>query len=163
MHAVGVAIGLGIDRATGRIRPPLAYWAGAAGGFGFPAGHTTAVTVAAGLIGWTVTRHLRSVRGRVVVWVVAAAWAGGVGWSRVWLGVHWPTDVRGAGCSQARSSRCPHGAARRVACGRAAAAAGRYPLTRAPSSAPIRKVAVRASAPPTTIRVAALHRELPPM
>ena len=49
--SVGVATGLGINRATGRIRPPLARWAGAAGGFGFPSGHTTAATVAAGLIG----------------------------------------------------------------------------------------------------------------
>ena len=93
--SVGVAIGLGINRATGRVRPPLADWAGAAGGFAFPSGHTTAATVAAGLVGWTVARHLKSVRGRVVVWLVAAVWAGSVGWSRVWLGVHWPTDVLG--------------------------------------------------------------------
>lgn len=71
--SVGAATGLGINRATGRIRPLLAHWAGAAGGFGFPSGHTTAATVAAGLIGWTVSRHLRSVRGRVVVWVAATA------------------------------------------------------------------------------------------
>ena len=93
--SVGVVIGLGINRATGRVRPPLADWAGAAGGFAFPSGHTTVATVAAGLVGWTVARHLKFVRGRVVVWVVAAVWAGGVGWSRVWLGVHWPTDVLG--------------------------------------------------------------------
>jgi membrane-associated phospholipid phosphatase len=92
---LGVAIGLGINRSTGRVRPPLADWAGAAGGFAFPSGHTTAATVAAGLVGWTVSRHLKSARGRAAVWVAASAWALGVGWSRVWLGVHWPTDVLG--------------------------------------------------------------------
>ncbi|PVU81185.1 phosphoesterase [Cellulomonas sp. WB94] len=93
--SVGVALGLGINRATARIRPPLTDWAGAAGGFAFPSGHTTAATVAAGLVAWTVSRHLKRASGRVAVWVAASAWAAGVGWSRVWLGVHWPTDVLG--------------------------------------------------------------------
>jgi undecaprenyl-diphosphatase len=93
--SVGVALGLVVNRLTGRVRPPLADWAGAAGGFAFPSGHTTAATVAAGLVGWTISRHLTTTRGRAAVWVVALAWAGGVGWSRVWLGVHWPTDVLG--------------------------------------------------------------------
>jgi membrane-associated phospholipid phosphatase len=92
---LGVAIGLEINHSTGRVRPPVADWAGAAGGFAFPSGHTTAATVAAGLVAWTVSRHLTSARGRAAVWIAASAWALGVGWSRVWLGVHWPTDVLG--------------------------------------------------------------------
>jgi membrane-associated phospholipid phosphatase len=30
-----------------------------------------------------------------VIWAAAALYAAVIGWSRIWLGVHWPTDVLG--------------------------------------------------------------------
>jgi len=93
MGAVGTAVGLAINMLVGRVRPPRGDWAGAAGGFALPSGHTTAATIAAGLIAWSVTRRLRTTPARAAVWVAAVGWAAAVGWSRVWLGVHWPTDV----------------------------------------------------------------------
>jgi undecaprenyl-diphosphatase len=71
----------------------LGDWWGAAGGPAFPSGHTTAATIAAGTLAWALSERVRSRRGRIVVWSSAFLVAGLVGWSRMWLGVHWPSDV----------------------------------------------------------------------
>lgn len=81
-----------------RLRPPMADWAGPAGGFAFPSGHTTAATVGAAVLAWALCLRVSSRGVRTVIWAVAVLCALGVGWSRVWLGVHWPTDVLGAWC-----------------------------------------------------------------
>ena len=93
LGGLGVIVGLQLNRVVGRARPLPGDWAGAAGGFSFPSGHTTAATLAAGLVAWSVSRRVKHFRVQVLVWVGAGAWAAAVGWSRVWLGVHWPTDV----------------------------------------------------------------------
>lgn len=89
----GVLVGLGLNRLVGRERPVPDQWAGPAGGPSFPSGHTTAAVVGAVLLAWALTRRTESRRSQVLIWALAAVWALGVGWSRVWLGVHWPTDV----------------------------------------------------------------------
>jgi len=91
--SLGIWIGLLVNHAVGRERPPLGDWWGAAGGPAFPSGHTTAATIAAGTVAWAVSERVRSRRGRVVVWSSAVLVAALVGWSRTWLGVHWPSDV----------------------------------------------------------------------
>ncbi|MCS0600936.1 phosphatase PAP2 family protein [Streptomyces sp. LP11] len=61
----------------------------------FPSGHAMTATVVAGLLLWLLHRHGA---GRAV-WRTAVAVAlvsvPGVGVTRVWLGVHWPSDVVG--------------------------------------------------------------------
>lgn len=91
--ALCVWLGLAVNHAVGRERPPVVDWWGAAGGPSFPSGHTTAATVVAATFAWAATARVRSARGRTLVWCTAAAYALAVGWSRVWLGVHWPSDV----------------------------------------------------------------------
>ncbi|MGO8725996.1 MAG: phosphatase PAP2 family protein [Streptosporangiaceae bacterium] len=77
----------------GRVRPPVADWAGAAGGPSFPSGHSTASTLFALACGWALASRVPGRWPCRAVWTAAAVYAAAVGWSRIWLGVHWPTDV----------------------------------------------------------------------
>jgi len=90
----GIAARLAVSILVSRARPPAIDWAGAAGGYAFPSGHTTAATLGAAALAWAVS-HQRPRVVRLTVWSLAAVYAAAVGWSRVWLGVHWPLDVVG--------------------------------------------------------------------
>jgi undecaprenyl-diphosphatase len=74
-----------------RQRPPSDIWLIKVVGTSFPSGHATqsvATFVALALVGASLLPKCRV--GALVAAVVLAA---GVGWSRVYLGVHWATDV----------------------------------------------------------------------
>ncbi|MFG3100868.1 phosphatase PAP2 family protein [Streptomyces sp. NPDC048182] len=61
----------------------------------FPSGHALTVTVVCGLLVWLLG-HYGAARGpRLAALAVAAVSVAGVGATRVWLGVHWATDVLG--------------------------------------------------------------------
>ncbi|MEV0413546.1 phosphatase PAP2 family protein [Streptomyces sp. NPDC050448] len=77
-----------------RPRPPVADWAAHASGFAFPSGHATTSAIVAGLLAWAARRAAAPATARLC-WAVAACWAIAVGLSRIYLGVHWPTDVLG--------------------------------------------------------------------
>lgn len=95
--AAALAIGVRLWMSVGfdRPRPPTIDWAGTAGGFAYPSGHTSAATIGAGALGWALYRHLNQRWARIAVWVAVVVYAGTVGWTRIWLGVHWPLDVVG--------------------------------------------------------------------
>jgi membrane-associated phospholipid phosphatase len=82
-----------LNHLVARARPPVADWAGGAAGMSFPSGHTTAATLAALTAAWALAARARPGWPRRALWTGTAVWAAAVGWSRVWLGVHWPTDV----------------------------------------------------------------------
>ncbi len=73
-----------------RVRPDL--WLRAAvSGESFPSGHALASTVIYGLVAYTVARRWpghTTLVGAIAALVVAA-----IAWSRLYLGVHWPSDV----------------------------------------------------------------------
>jgi undecaprenyl-diphosphatase len=61
--------------------------------FSFPSGHSLFSMVLYGLIAYTlVTRRSRPGR-RMLIVLCAAAMIACIGLSRIYLGVHWPTDV----------------------------------------------------------------------
>jgi len=91
--AVGQLLRLTVNHAVGRPRPPDALHLVGAGGFAFPSGHTTTATLGYGLIAVLVVALFPGARRWAALAVVVLAAA--VGLSRVYLGVHWPTDVFG--------------------------------------------------------------------
>jgi membrane-associated phospholipid phosphatase len=77
-----------------RNRPPIPFAVIAADGFSFPSGHATGIAAGVCLCAWMLTRWLITWwAGRVVVWTVAIGVAAVIGFSRVYLGVHYVSDV----------------------------------------------------------------------
>jgi membrane-associated phospholipid phosphatase len=91
----GQVVRLSINQQIARPRPPLALRLVIAGGHSFPSGHTTSATIGYGLLAVLVIRLWPGNRRwfPVVVTLLAVGLALAVGVSRVYLGVHWPTDV----------------------------------------------------------------------
>lgn len=91
--AVGQAIRLGLATVIGRHRPPMSDWAWHAGGPALPSGHTTTSALVAALLCVALRGHSRHRIVRAVAASAAVLWAVGVAVTRVYLGVHWPSDV----------------------------------------------------------------------
>jgi membrane-associated phospholipid phosphatase len=90
--AIGGLLSAGLKVMVARARPvfpdPIAH----AGGYAFPSGHALTAMVGAGCAVVLLHPRLRG-RARAVLWVAAGAFALLVGLDRVFLGVHYLTDV----------------------------------------------------------------------
>ena len=89
---LGQGVRLLIAYTVDRHRPARPDWAAAASGPAYPSGHTTASAVVAALICVAAARAGQG-RKRVALQAAALCWAVLVGLTRIYLGVHWPTDV----------------------------------------------------------------------
>lgn len=96
---VGGAVEQTFKFLVGRPRPRGVNW-------GFPSGHVTAAATFAVILLYILSRERLSPAVRGIVTALAVALVAGVGFARVLLNAHWPTDVLGgvllgAGCAAA--------------------------------------------------------------
>jgi membrane-associated phospholipid phosphatase len=79
-----------------RERPPIPFAVITEKGFSFPSGHAAGTAAVFPLAAWLLTRYLiKSWIPQVVVWTVTIGLTGAVGLSRIYLGVHYVSDVLG--------------------------------------------------------------------
>lgn len=93
--ALGTVVQQGLKSAIGRARPVWPDPVDSAHYAAFPSGHAMTATVVCGLLLWLL--HLYDAGGilRRTALALAVVSVVGVGLTRVWLGVHWPSDVVG--------------------------------------------------------------------
>ena len=90
------ALGMsGLKLLIGRERPTIVEHIEVVGGLSFPSGHTLIAAVLYPTLGMLIASNLRQRHLKVFVVVVAALLALIVGLTRVFIGVHYPSDVLG--------------------------------------------------------------------
>lgn len=91
----GIAAELGIKRMFRRSRPSMLEHLERVSSTSFPSGHAMAASSLYLTLAFVASRGRTTRRHRAALLGSAAALAGGIGLTRVYLGVHWPTDVLG--------------------------------------------------------------------
>ncbi|GAA2604852.1 phosphatase PAP2 family protein [Streptomyces axinellae] len=92
---LAVLVSTAAKELTERHRPPARLWAIPEDGFCYPSRHTVIATAVLLILTWMLAARLASRAARAAGWLGAGALCWLVGASRVYLAVHWPTDVLG--------------------------------------------------------------------
>jgi len=82
-----------IKRLTHRARPPARFGLVHAGGYAFPSGHATQAAAVWGAFAFLAALALTTWPRKVAAWTIAVIITGAVGLTRLYLGVHWLSDV----------------------------------------------------------------------
>jgi undecaprenyl-diphosphatase len=77
-------------------RPPTVDWLVSAGGFSFPSGHAVTSSLVGGALAWLIGSAVGAKWARVMVAIACLGWALLVSLTRVYLGVHWISDIIGS-------------------------------------------------------------------
>ncbi|MGR3937404.1 phosphatase PAP2 family protein [Streptomyces sp. BRA346] len=93
--AAGTALQQGVKALLDRPRPHWANPVDSAHYAAFPSGHALTATVTFGLLLWMLKLHAAPALWQRLATAVAAVSVLGVGFTRLYLGVHWPTDILG--------------------------------------------------------------------
>jgi len=93
--ALGAAVQQGLKSAIGRERPVWPDPVDSAHYAAFPSGHAMTATVVCGLLLWLLHLYDAGRTLRRAATALAVTSVVGVGLTRIWLGVHWPSDVVG--------------------------------------------------------------------
>ena len=81
-----------------RARPDAALHLVKQGGFSFPSGHSVTLVIFYGVLIYLLNRHCKNDKLRKVLTVICGFLALTIGPSRIYVGVHWPTDVLAGWC-----------------------------------------------------------------
>ena len=76
-----------------RPRPPTLIAYPAAEGFSFPSGHALSALCFYAMIAWIITSRLENPALKAAIWIATAILVFLIGFSRVYIGVHYPSDV----------------------------------------------------------------------
>ena len=87
-----VLLDLALKYAYHRVRP-TAFFGSPARYYSFPSGHALSSFCFYGVMAGLLSARTKSVWLRVVIWVIAAVLVVAIGISRIYLGVHYPSDV----------------------------------------------------------------------
>lgn len=78
-----------------RARPDLTLHLISQGGYSFPSGHSFTVLIFYGMLIWLCRKHMKNKSSANAVTVLLVCLIATIGFSRIYLGVHFPTDVLG--------------------------------------------------------------------
>lgn len=78
-----------------RARPDLALHLISQGGYSFPSGHSFSVLIFYGMLIYLCRKHVKNKAAANTVTVILVCLIAAIGFSRIYLGVHFPTDVLG--------------------------------------------------------------------